>query len=210
MYEQMVTGKIITMPTAVKKPCINNQSYSYTGKESSPLGVGYDAGAEKVGQIMEGRDKASWMVGMKNGVKVWIRMPSELKKDDPIMSADDEVVPKTPKAPKKAAPSTAASSSSSEQSPPYSSKHLKKARSLSSDSPVSVVVLPVSHVAVLRLNIDLSDSDRTLSSIINSFTTSEACFVAPSSVDCIWLLMAKFPLRPLGPCSSCTTALLYC
>jgi hypothetical protein len=90
----MVIGKILNMPPLLKKPCENNPTYYYTGKESSPLGLGYDAGKLKVGDEMEGRDKTRWMIGMKNGVRVWVRQPNELVKDVPVIAS-------TPKAPKK-------------------------------------------------------------------------------------------------------------
>lgn len=66
------------MPPVIKKPCVNNNNFSYSGKECSPLGKGYTADAEQVGTIMEGRDSTMWMVGIKNGVKVWNRVPTDL------------------------------------------------------------------------------------------------------------------------------------
>lgn len=66
------------MPPVIKKPCVNNSNFSYSGKECSPLGKGYTADAEQVGTIMEGRDNTMWMVGIKNGVKVWNRVPTDL------------------------------------------------------------------------------------------------------------------------------------
>ena len=96
-----------------KKPCINDATFSYTGKEMSPLGLGYSANAEKVGHFMKGKDNTMWMVGMKNGVKVWVRVPSEmantpLQKEEPVLQeqpvAADEAGPsEAPPAPKKKA-----------------------------------------------------------------------------------------------------------
>jgi len=74
------------MPPIVKKPCVNNSQFSYSGKELSPLGNGYSADAEQVGTIMEGRDKSMWMIGIKNGVKVWNRVPTDLSKDVSILA----------------------------------------------------------------------------------------------------------------------------
>lgn len=78
-----------------KKPCKNDTTYTYTGKEMSPLGLGYSASAEQVGSIMTGRDQTMWMVGIKNGVKVWNRIPTEiaaaaapLEKDPPVLGTD--------------------------------------------------------------------------------------------------------------------------
>jgi len=73
------------MAPMIKKQCINNPNYTFSGKESSPLGIGYVAEAEQTGKVMEGRDKTMWMVGMKNGVKVWNRVPTELAKEKPIV-----------------------------------------------------------------------------------------------------------------------------
>jgi hypothetical protein len=69
------------MPPVIKKSCVNNTEFSYSGKECSPLGKGYAADAEQVGTIMEGRDSTMWMVGIKNGVKVWNRVPTDLAND---------------------------------------------------------------------------------------------------------------------------------
>jgi hypothetical protein len=74
------------MPPVIKKPCLNNEQYSYSGKELSPLGNGYSADAEQVGTIKEGRDKSMWMIGIKNGVKVWNRVPTDLSKDSSILA----------------------------------------------------------------------------------------------------------------------------
>lgn len=81
-----------------KKQCKNDPSYTFTGKESSPLGLGFSASAEKVGSRMTGRDQTMWMVGIKNGVNVWNRIPTEiaaaaepLQKDDHVMGDDVKV-----------------------------------------------------------------------------------------------------------------------
>jgi len=88
------------MPPVIKKPCVNNNNFSYSGKECSPLGKGYTADAEQVGTIMEGRDTTMWMVGIKNGVKVWNRVPTDLAKDTAEIanpSKDKEEVLPSPK-----------------------------------------------------------------------------------------------------------------
>lgn len=80
---------------AVKKTCKNHDSYTYSGKEMSPLGLGYTAEAEEVGTVMEGRDKTMWMVGIKNGVRVWNRIPTQvaasvlrpMEKEHPVLAA---------------------------------------------------------------------------------------------------------------------------
>jgi hypothetical protein len=107
-----------------KKPCINDATFTYTGKEMSPLGLGYCASAEKVGHFMKGKDNTMWMVGMKNGVKVWNRVPSEvanapLQKEEPVLQETtmDEAGPsEAPPAPKKkAAPRKKASNVEKEE-----------------------------------------------------------------------------------------------
>ena len=70
----------------MKKACVNNTEFSYSGKECSPLGKGYAADAEQVGTIMEGRDGTMWMVGIKNGVKVWNRVPTDLANDTAVVA----------------------------------------------------------------------------------------------------------------------------
>lgn len=98
-----------------KKTCKNDTTFSYTGKESSPLGLGYCASAEQVGSMMLGRDQTMWMVGLKNGVKVWNRVPTEiaavaapLEKEAPVLgdaqaAAEPEKAEEAPVAKKKAA-----------------------------------------------------------------------------------------------------------
>lgn len=83
-----------------KKPCKNDATFSFTGKESSPLGLGYSASAEQVGSMMTGRDQTMWMVGIKNGVKVWNRVPTEiaaaaapLEKDEPVLGETNKEAP---------------------------------------------------------------------------------------------------------------------
>ena len=110
------------MPPITKKPCINSSEWTYTGKEVSPTGLGYAPDGETEGTKMKGRDDTMWIVGRKNGVKVWNRVPTVLVKEEPAMtheekkadseneSDDDEIEtpvketkpePKAPPAPKK-------------------------------------------------------------------------------------------------------------
>lgn len=46
----------------------------YSGKESSPLGLGIAAEPLVLGTVQEGRDKTNWIVTLKNGIKVWSRI----------------------------------------------------------------------------------------------------------------------------------------
>lgn len=70
-----------------KRTCKNDGRFTFTGKESSPRGLGYCAEAEVVGTRMEGRDKTQWMVIIKNGVHVWTRVPTELVPEEPLIAA---------------------------------------------------------------------------------------------------------------------------
>lgn len=76
-------------PTGVKKVCKNNPKYFYTGKESSPLGLGYCALSENVGTKRIGNDDTQWIVGMKNGMRVWVRCPTELSKETPVIKKEE-------------------------------------------------------------------------------------------------------------------------
>lgn len=85
-----------------KMPCKNNAAFSYTGKEMSPMGVGYCADAESVNKEMVGRDGKTWVVGVKNSTKMWMRAPEEmLARDEPVMPeikpvvAEPEITPAT-------------------------------------------------------------------------------------------------------------------
>lgn len=89
------------MSTATREKCKNNPEFSYSGKEMSPLGLGFCADAEDTGTVMEGKDKTKWMIGIKNGVKVWNRIPTSsaeaspstpmnLKKDKPVVKKSDD------------------------------------------------------------------------------------------------------------------------
>jgi hypothetical protein len=75
-----------------KKQCKNDPTLTYTGKESSPLGLGYSASVEAVGTRMTGRDQTLWMVGMKNGVRVWNRVPTELAANATPLTKDEPVL----------------------------------------------------------------------------------------------------------------------
>jgi hypothetical protein len=93
---------------STKQPCKNHPSYTYSGKESSPLGLGYSAEAEDPGTVMEGRDKTMWIVGIRNSVKVWNRVPTEvLATVTKPMKKEEVVIPPQPvvvEEKKKAAP----------------------------------------------------------------------------------------------------------
>lgn len=88
----------------VKKQCVNNEKYMYSGKEESPLGLGYAPDGELTSLYMKGRDTRTWMVSVKNGVKVWVRVPdevSQLDKDTPVIKEAVDETPVVPPAPKK-------------------------------------------------------------------------------------------------------------
>lgn len=52
--------------------CLNDPKRSYKGTEPSPKGFGYCAHAQKIGDVMVGRDGNKWaIVTTKNGVKRW-------------------------------------------------------------------------------------------------------------------------------------------
>jgi hypothetical protein len=80
------------MAPAQKQQCKNNAQYTYTGKEMSPLGLGFCADAESVGTQMVGRDNKNWIVGVKNNDKIWIRAPEKpvLVKEEPVLTSDAE------------------------------------------------------------------------------------------------------------------------
>lgn len=56
-----------------RRNCINNSSFSYTGKEQSPLRFGLSAEGYPVNSILEGFDKNIWVVEIKNNRKIWVR-----------------------------------------------------------------------------------------------------------------------------------------
>lgn len=113
---------------ATKKVCKNNPKYFYTGKESSPLGLGYCALSENVGTKRIGNDDTQWIVGMKNGMRVWVRCPTELSKESPVIEKptkivieddsedEEEAVPPPPV--KKALPESSSESESEDEKPP--------------------------------------------------------------------------------------------
>lgn len=85
------------------KVCLNHVAYNYTGKESTPQGLGYCAEAEDIGKVMMGRDKHMWTVGIKNSMKVWVRIPDQMvaRKEIAPMAAKDKVDEKEDKADEK-------------------------------------------------------------------------------------------------------------
>jgi len=74
---------------ASKMSCKNSAKMSYTGKEVSPLGLGFCADAEKVGTLMKGRDGNSWIVGLKKGEKLWVRSKEPVV-EEPKEETEDE------------------------------------------------------------------------------------------------------------------------
>lgn len=75
----------------MKKPCSNHSKYMYSGKESSPLGLGLAAEPFIVGTIQEGRDKTNWIVTEKNGIRVWSRITRLSEMRDKDIEKKDEV-----------------------------------------------------------------------------------------------------------------------
>jgi hypothetical protein len=89
-----------------KKTCINFPSHFYTGKEQSPLHYGLSAEGYDINSVMEGYDRQSWVVEIKNNKKVWIRKDSILKitPEEPVITNNvcevklvdtEEIKPKT-------------------------------------------------------------------------------------------------------------------
>ena len=71
----------------VNRPCLNYKDYTYTGREDSPLGLGYCAEPEEIGTIRDGRNGKPWIVGKRNGVKVWCAVPALF--DRPMLTEDE-------------------------------------------------------------------------------------------------------------------------
>lgn len=76
-----------------KVQCKNNEDFFFSGKEMSPLGLGYCAESESVGEQMIGRDGRQWFVSVKNGEKAWVRSPEKigLEKEEPFATKKKEV-----------------------------------------------------------------------------------------------------------------------
>lgn len=70
-----------------KSKCKNNEDFFFSGKEMSPLGLGYCAYSESVGEQMVGNDGKHWVVAVKNGEKAWVRSPEKigLEKEEPVL-----------------------------------------------------------------------------------------------------------------------------
>jgi hypothetical protein len=74
-----------------RKPCVNIQTASYTGKEQSPLHFGLSAEGYEINTIMEGYDHLLWIVKIKNNRKVWTRHTpnnSNMTHEEPILNSD--------------------------------------------------------------------------------------------------------------------------
>lgn len=73
---------------ATKKKCINFPTQFYKGNEQSPLHYGLSAEGYDINSVMEGYDKQSWVVEIKNNKKVWIRKDSILKitPEEPVIT----------------------------------------------------------------------------------------------------------------------------
>ena len=53
------------------KECKNTKRKTYTGRENTPLGRGYHASAEKIGSVMQGRDRKKYKVIKTKSGKRW-------------------------------------------------------------------------------------------------------------------------------------------
>lgn len=79
-----------------KKPCQNNPQFMYTGKESSPRGLGWCAENMTVGERMKGRDGTMWMVSIKNSLHVWTRVPTDVEAPETGAAAATAEAPAAP------------------------------------------------------------------------------------------------------------------
>lgn len=68
-------------------PCKNDNSYLFSGKELSPLGLGFCAEAESLGKEMIGRDGKKWVIRFSKGSKTWTKVKTEepLKSEEPLI-----------------------------------------------------------------------------------------------------------------------------
>ena len=107
-----------------KKPCQNNPQFMYTGKESSPRGLGWCAENMAIGERMKGRDGTMWMVAIKNSLNVWTRVPSEL--EEPGAAATAAAEPAAAETAAAAAAAAAAAPSTSAASTPAKKKAAPK------------------------------------------------------------------------------------
>jgi len=85
-------NNLLTMaPT--KMPCKNNSAFMYSGKESSPMGLGYCPDSEALGKEMVGKDGMMWVVRAPKGIKMWSRVTAEEKKlvrEPPVLVNTDD------------------------------------------------------------------------------------------------------------------------
>ena len=79
--------------SSIRKPCINFPTCTYTGKEQSPLKFGLSAEGYDLYTTMEGFDKLSWTVVIKNSRKVWIRkiVDNTLTHEEPVINSVNDL-----------------------------------------------------------------------------------------------------------------------
>jgi hypothetical protein len=71
--------------------CSNISTEVYTGKESSPKGLGFSAVPYEIGFEKQGADGLIWVVQMKNGKKVWFRkngMYIKITHEEPLIQEE--------------------------------------------------------------------------------------------------------------------------
>ena len=71
--------------------CSNISTEIYTGKESSPKGLGFSAVPYEIGFEKQGADGQIWVVQMKNGKKVWFRkngMYIKITHEEPLIQEE--------------------------------------------------------------------------------------------------------------------------
>lgn len=76
----------------IRYPCSNVCTMTYSGKESSPLGIGISAEGYEVNFILNGKDEGKWIVKIKNNRKVWVRYENKNANCEEKVKTEDVVV----------------------------------------------------------------------------------------------------------------------
>lgn len=85
-YRSLIKEQLFNMVVS-KHQCKNNSLFTYTGRELSPLGLGYCADAEPQGKEMIGRDGNIWVVKFTKGNKSWAKnVNKRLEHETPVIN----------------------------------------------------------------------------------------------------------------------------
>lgn len=92
IYITSIKNHLFTM-VVTKHQCKNSDLFTYSGKETSPLGLGYCPDVEALGKEMVGRDGNIWVVKFTKGCKTWTKCGNKrLERENPVITDNETYI----------------------------------------------------------------------------------------------------------------------